>query len=124
MSSEIRVALEIAGAAGVLLFAAILVLVALMYFLTNAAIFGEPARERRRAKRRARRMKKRRGIDVAADLEQQAGAHTRRRTAAAVAAAVARAELEASVVPYIDAPPHWRTLHRERRLRHRVWRRA
>jgi hypothetical protein len=124
MSPEMRVALEIAAASGVLLFAAIGALDSLLYLLTNPSLFGEPARERRRAKRRARRMKKRRGRDAQQPLEQHFEEQSRRRRAAALAAAVARAEHETSAVPHVDGPAEWRLLHRELRLQQRPERRA
>jgi len=124
MSPQMRVALEIAGAAAVLLFAAIGALVSLMYLLTNPLIFGEPARERRRAKRRARRLKKRRGGEAEPTREERFEEHDRRRRAAALAAAIARAEHESSEVPHVDGPADWRLLHRELRLHQRVGRRT
>jgi hypothetical protein len=119
MSPEMRVALEIAGAAGILLFAAIGALISLMYVLTNPSIFGEPARERRRAKRRARKMKTRRVQDERQPLEEHFEEHSRRRRAAALAAVVARAEHETNTVPHVKGPPEWRLFHRDLRLRQR-----
>jgi len=124
MSPQMRVALEIAGAASVLLFAAIGALVSLMYLLTNPSIFGEPARERRRAKRHARKMKKkRRGVEELPTREERYDEHDRRRRAAAIAAAIARAEHEGGAVPHVDGPADWRLLHRDIRLGQRVGRR-
>jgi hypothetical protein len=119
-----RVSLEIAVASAILLFAAVGALVSLMYLLTNPLIFGEPARERRRAKRRARRLKKRRGLESELSRMEQANELDRRRRAAALAAAVARAEHETNAVPHVDGPADWRLLHREIRLHQRVGRKA
>ena len=131
MSPQMRIVVEIAGAGMVLLFAALGALVSLMYLLTNPTIFGEPARERRRAKRRARRMKKRGPqIDgVGAGLETRPEAredrldeHYRRRRAAALAVAIATAERDSVIVFSEDAPADWRLLHRQLRLNQRVGR--
>lgn len=126
MTPQMRVALEIAGAAAVLLFAAIGALVSLMYLLTNPSIFGEPARQRRRAKRHERKMKKkrRRGVEELPTQEERVDEHDRRRRAAALAAAVARAEHEGNAVPHVDGPADWRLLHRDMRLGQRVGRRG
>jgi hypothetical protein len=124
MSPQMRVALEIAGLSGLLLFAAIGGLVGLMYLLTNPLIFGEPARERRRARRRARKMKKHRGQEARQPLEEHFEEQSRRRRAAALAAAVARAEHEISTVPHVDGPSAWRLLHRDFRLHQRRERRV
>ena len=118
------VALEIAGAAAVLLFAAVGALVSLMYLLTNPSIFGEPARERLRARRKARRLKKRRGVEELPTREERVEEHDRRRRAAALAAAIARAEHESSAVPHVDGPADWRLLHRDLRLGRRGGRRG
>ena len=126
MSPQMSVSLQIAGAAAALLTLAIGALVGLMYLLTNPSIFGEPARERRRARRTARRLKKRRGtaaapsVDVADAREERLEEHDRRRRAAALAVAVACAEHDTSAIGYIDAPPRWRLLHRDLRLQQRV----
>jgi len=123
MSPQMYIVLEIAGAGVVLLFSALGALVSLMYLLTNPTIFGEPARERRRAKRRARRMKKKGKRELAtppevreAAREDQLEEHDRRRRAAALAVAIATAERDSAIVFREDAPVDWRLLHRQLRL--------
>jgi hypothetical protein len=122
MSPQMRIVMEIAGTGMVLLFAALGALVSLMYLLTNPTIFGEPARERRRAKRRARRMKKR--GQAIEPREDRLDEHDRRRRAAALAAAIACAERDSTVMFREDAPADWRLLHRSLRLHQRVGRKT
>jgi hypothetical protein len=138
MTPQIRIVLEIASAGVILLFAALGALVSLMYLLTNPAVFGGPARERRRARRKEeRRLQKKRaqpappngqldsvGAGLQTRPDDRLAEQDRRRRAAALAVAIARAERDSALVFSEDVPSDWRLLHRNLRLNQRPGRSA
>ena len=111
MDSQLRTVLEIAGVGTLLLFMALVGLVALMYLLTAWPL----RRVTRRAKERQAADDRRDAIRALEKQEEQAE-RDRQLRAVALAVAVARAEAELPAALLNDQISDWRRIHRSRRL--------